>query len=54
MGVEWCDWFGRCIHSGGVVGLQCVALVGFAVGMSVGTLCVRACWDFLQVYCIFC
>jgi hypothetical protein len=34
---------------GGVVKLQCVALVGFATGMGVGTLGVGACWDLLQV-----
>jgi hypothetical protein len=38
----------------GVVGLQCVALVGFAVGMGVGTLGVGACWDLLRVCCIYC
>jgi hypothetical protein len=47
MGIEWCDWFGRWVMVGGVVGLQCVALVGFAVGMGVGTLGVDACWDLL-------
>jgi hypothetical protein len=39
---------------GGVVRLRCVALVGFDVGMSVGKLGVRACWDLLQVCCIYC
>jgi hypothetical protein len=39
---------------GGVVGLQCVALVGFVVGMGVGTLGVGSCWDLLQVCCIYC
>ncbi len=39
---------------GEVVGLQCVALAGFAVGMGVGTLSVGACWDLLQVCCICC
>ncbi len=32
---------------GGVVGLQRVALVGFNVGMGVGTLGVGACWVFM-------
>jgi hypothetical protein len=36
----------------GVVGLQCVNLVGFAVGMDVGTLGVNACWDLLHVCCV--
>jgi hypothetical protein len=53
MGIEWCDWFGRWVN-GGRVGLQCVALVGFVVGMAVGTLGVGACWDLLLVCCIYC
>jgi hypothetical protein len=39
---------------GGVVGSRCVALVGFALGMSVSTFGVGACWDLLQVCCIYC
>jgi hypothetical protein len=39
---------------GRMVGLQYVALVGFAAGMGVGTLGVGACWDLLQVCCIYC
>jgi hypothetical protein len=39
---------------GGVVGVRCVPLVGFAVGMGVGTLGVSVCWDLLQVCCIYC
>ena len=39
---------------GGVVGLQNLALVGFAVGMGVGILDVGACWDLVQVCCIYC
>jgi hypothetical protein len=39
---------------GGVVGLRCVALVGFAVGMGVGILGVRVSWDLLQVCCMYC
>jgi hypothetical protein len=34
---------------GGVVRLQCVALVGFAVSMGVGTLGVGVCWILLRV-----
>jgi hypothetical protein len=34
---------------GAVVGLCCVALVGFAVGMGIGTNDVGVCWDLLQV-----
>ncbi len=39
---------------GGLVGVQCVALVGFALCMGVGILDVGACWDLLQVCCIYC
>jgi hypothetical protein len=39
---------------GGVVGLGCVVLVGFAVDMGVGTFGFRACWDLLRVCCIHC
>jgi hypothetical protein len=39
---------------GGVVGIHSVTLVGFAVGMGVGTLGVGACWDLLQGCCIYC
>jgi hypothetical protein len=34
---------------GAVVGLYCVALVGFSVGMGVGTLGFGVCCDLLQV-----
>jgi hypothetical protein len=34
---------------GAVVGLCCVALVGFAVGMGVGTLHVGVGWDLLRI-----
>jgi hypothetical protein len=34
---------------GAVIGLRCVGLVGFAVGMGVGTLAVGVCWDLLRV-----
>ncbi len=40
--------------AGGVVGVRCVALVGFAVGMGVCTLGAGTCWDLLRVYCIYC
>jgi hypothetical protein len=39
---------------GGVVGLQNLALVGFAVGMGVGTLGIGACCDLLRVCCTSC
>jgi hypothetical protein len=39
---------------GGVVGVRCMALVGFAAGMGVGTLGVGACWDLLRGCCICC
>jgi hypothetical protein len=39
---------------GGVVGLGCVALVDFAVGMGADTLGVGAYWDLLRVCCICC
>ncbi len=32
-----------------MLGLQCVACVGFAIGMGVGTLGVGACWGLLGV-----
>ncbi len=34
---------------GAVVGLRCVALVGFAVDMGIRILGVGVCWDLLQV-----
>jgi hypothetical protein len=37
-----------------VGGLHCVALVGFAVGMGVGTLGVGVRWYLLQACCIYC
>ena len=37
---------------GGLVGVRDRALVGFAVGMDVGTLGVNACWDLLHVCCV--
>ncbi len=37
-----------------MVGVRCMALVGFAIGMGVGTLGVGVCWVLLHVCCIYC
>ena len=39
---------------GGVAGVRCVALLGFAAGMVVDILGVGACWDLMQGCCIYC
>ena len=37
-----------------MVGVRCMALVGFAIGMGVGTFCAGECWVLLRDCCMYC
>ncbi len=54
MGIEWRGWFGRWVNGERSGKCERWALVGFPVGISVGTFGTGGCWHLLHDCCIYC
>ncbi len=54
MGIEWCDWFGRWVNGGRGGRVTMCGFGGLCCWYGVGILGVGACWNLLQVCCIYC